>query len=178
MPDERSHKECPHFADRRLRVAVVTETYPPEVNGVAATISRVVAGLRQRGHDPALVRPRQGPADRASAEGGAAEMLVRGLSIPRYPELRMGLPCRRALMRHWAMRRPDVVHLVTEGPLGWSALQAAARLGLPVVSDLASQKGRVQLGARGHQLGVEVGVVDDDDASGRGTHGAHSTVAI
>ena len=37
---------------RRLRVAVVTETYPPEVNGVAATISRVVAGLRQRGHDP------------------------------------------------------------------------------------------------------------------------------
>ena len=116
-------------------MAVVTETYPPEVNGVAATISRVVAGLRQRGHDPALVRPRQGPADRASAEGGAAEMLVRGLSIPRYPELRMGLPCRRALMRHWAMQRPDVVHLVTEGPLGWSALQAAARLGLPVVSD-------------------------------------------
>ncbi|MBK7275292.1 MAG: glycosyltransferase family 1 protein [Betaproteobacteria bacterium] len=125
--------DTPH--PRRLRVAVVTETYPPEVNGVAATISRVVAGLRQRGHDPALVRPRQGPADRASAEGGAAEMLVRGLSIPRYPELRMGLPCRRALMRHWAMQRPDVVHLVTEGPLGWSALQAAARLGLPVVSD-------------------------------------------
>ncbi len=120
---------------RRLRVAVVTETYPPEVNGVAATISRVVAGLCQRGHDVALVRPRQGPADVASHDAGHAEMLVRGWSIPRYPQLRMGLPSRRALVQGWTVQRPDVVHLVTEGPLGWSALQAAAQLELPVVSD-------------------------------------------
>jgi len=114
---------------------VVTETYPPEVNGVAATISRVVAGLCQRGHVVELVRPRQGPADQAVDGPNLVEMLVRGLSIPRYPQLRMGLPSRRALVRRWTLQRPDVVHLVTEGPLGWSALQAAARLGLPVVSD-------------------------------------------
>jgi glycosyltransferase involved in cell wall biosynthesis len=60
---------------------------------------------------------------------------MRGLPIPRYPELRLGLPARRALVRQWTVRRPDVVHIVTEGPLGWSALQAALQLKLPVVSD-------------------------------------------
>lgn len=118
-----------------LRVALVTETYPPEVNGVAATLARVADGLRQRGHQLQLVRPRQSEGDTAGGEGGLAEVLMRGLSIPRYPELKMGLPARRALLRLWATQRPDVVHIVTEGPLGWSALQAARHLKLPVVSD-------------------------------------------
>lgn len=66
---------------------------------------------------------------------GDSTLLERGMPIPRYPQLKMGLPCKRALLQHWTSRRPDVVHLVTEGPLGWSALQAASRLKLPVVSD-------------------------------------------
>ena len=45
---------------RSLRIAVVTETYPPEVNGVAQTAARFVEGLRARGHEIQLVRPRQG----------------------------------------------------------------------------------------------------------------------
>src|SRR4051812_44069567 len=45
---------------RPLRLAVVTETYPPEINGVAATIASTVAGLRVRGHQVQLVRPWQG----------------------------------------------------------------------------------------------------------------------
>jgi glycosyltransferase involved in cell wall biosynthesis len=118
-----------------LRVAVVTETWPPEVNGVAATISRVVHGLHERGHEIQLVRPRQTAGDTAAEEDRYAEVLLRGLPIPRYPQLRLGLPARRALKARWALRRPDVVHLVTEGPLGWSALQAAVQLKLPVVSD-------------------------------------------
>jgi glycosyltransferase involved in cell wall biosynthesis len=123
------------LAQRSLRVAVVTETYPPEVNGVAATIARAVDGLHQRGHELQLLRPRQTAADKAAQHERFAEVLLRGLPIPRYPQLKMGLPARRALMRLWATRRPDVVHLVTEGPLGWSALQAATALKLPVVSD-------------------------------------------
>jgi glycosyltransferase involved in cell wall biosynthesis len=122
---------------RSLRVAVVTETYPPEVNGVAATIARVVEGLRARGHELQLVRPRQDRQD-ASADGdgsGFVEVLMRGLPIPRYPQLKMGLPSKRALIRLWSAHRPDVVHIVTEGPLGWSALQAATHLKLPMVSD-------------------------------------------
>ena len=114
-----------------MRVAVVTETYPPEVNGVAATVCRVVEGLQARGHVLQLVRPRQ----HADEAAGPLEVLVRGLPIPRYPLLKMGLPARRALLRLWTAQRPDVVHLVTEGPLGWSALQAALQLKLPVVSD-------------------------------------------
>ena len=70
---------------RSLRVAVVSETYPPEVNGVAATISRVVDGLRLRGHELQLVRPRQSPAEAAAGDEGFHEVLMRGLPIPRYP---------------------------------------------------------------------------------------------
>lgn len=118
-----------------LRVAVVTETWPPEVNGVAATVSRVVHGLHDRGHEIQLVRPRQTRGDEATHEERYAEVLLRGLPIPRYPQLKLGLPSRRALKARWQLQRPDVVHLVTEGPLGWSALQAALQLKLPVVSD-------------------------------------------
>ena len=122
-------------ARRSLRVAVVSETYPPEVNGVAATISRVVDGLHQSGHQLQLLRPRQDKSDAAAPEERFTEVLMRGLPIPRYPHLKMGLPSRRALQKLWSLQRPDVVHLVTEGPLGWSALQAASHLKLPVVSD-------------------------------------------
>ncbi len=123
-------------ARRVLRLAVVTETYPPEVNGVAATIACVVQGLRARGHQVQLVRPRQDAAGASGSDAGPVdEVLVRGLPIPRYPHLRMGLPATRALLRLWTLSRPDVVHIVTEGPLGWSALQAARRLRLPVSSD-------------------------------------------
>lgn len=120
---------------RSMRVALVTETYPPEVNGVAGTVSKVVDGLRLSGHQLQLVRPRQGTGPAAHDDPAADEVLMRGLSIPRYPQLKMGLPARRALLRLWTAQRPDVVHIVTEGPLGWTALQAARQLKLPVVSD-------------------------------------------
>jgi glycosyltransferase involved in cell wall biosynthesis len=118
-----------------LRVAVVTETYPPEVNGVAVTLARVLEGLHARGHPVQLVRPRQDAKQAARTDPRFGEVLVRGLPIPRYPDLKMGLPARRALQRLWTAERPDVVHIVTEGPLGWSALRAARALDLPVVSD-------------------------------------------
>lgn len=125
-------------AQRSLRVAFVTETWPPEVNGVAMTVARVVDGLQRRRHEVQLLRPRQ------AAEAGTAspqahpllhEVLMRGLPIPRYPHLRMGMPCKRELVQRWSLRRPDVVHIATEGPLGWSALHAARHLKLPVTSD-------------------------------------------
>jgi glycosyltransferase involved in cell wall biosynthesis len=122
-------------ARRALRIAVVTETYPPEVNGVALTAARFVDCLRCAGHDIQLVRPRQGNAEPDADEPGLEQVLTRGVPIPRYPNLKMGLPAKRALEARWAFHRPDVVHIVTEGPLGWSALRAALKLRLPVVSD-------------------------------------------
>lgn len=121
-------------ASPSLRVAMVTETYPPEINGVAMTLSRLVAGLQARGHEVQLIRPRQAP-DVSAAPGRSNTVLMRGLPIPRYPHLRMGLPARRQLLSLWTVRRPDIVHIATEGPLGWSALQAARKLKLPVSSD-------------------------------------------
>jgi glycosyltransferase involved in cell wall biosynthesis len=118
-----------------LRIAMVTETYPPEVNGVARTMKEMVEGLRARGHVIQLVRPWQRPDDVPSVSGTVHEMLGRGISIPRYPQLKMGLPAKQALIGSWRTFRPDVVHVATEGPLGWSAVNAAQALGLPVASD-------------------------------------------
>jgi glycosyltransferase involved in cell wall biosynthesis len=122
---------------QQLRIAVVSETWPPEVNGVAITLERLVDALHARGHEIELVRPRQqgGAAEPAPRRPRFDELLLPGLALPRYPGLRMGLPCRRALLQRWSLQRPDVVHIATEGPLGWSALRAASQLGLPVCSD-------------------------------------------
>jgi glycosyltransferase involved in cell wall biosynthesis len=120
---------------RPLRLAVVTETWPPEVNGVAVTLAQLVDALRARRHDVQLVRARQEPFEVPEHDRRFHEVLMPGLPIPRYPHLRMGVPCRRALLRLWSLRRPDIVHIATEGPLGWSALRAARRLKLPVTSD-------------------------------------------
>ena len=120
----------------RLHVALVTETYPPEVNGVAMTIGRLVAGLLRRGHRVHVVRPSQNPSDRPENGAQLSETLVRGIPIPRYPMLRAGLPTLGIFHRLWARERPDIVHIVTEGPLGWSALRAARQLGIPVSTGL------------------------------------------
>ncbi|MFY7866383.1 glycosyltransferase family 4 protein [Roseateles sp.] len=122
-------------AHRSLRIAFVTETYPPEVNGVAMTIARIVEGLHARNHDVQLIRPRQDANDSAETAVRFHEVLMRGLPIPRYPNLRMGVPSKKALVQLWSVHRPDVVHIATEGALGWSALQAATHLKLPVCSD-------------------------------------------
>lgn len=127
------------FPPRRalLRVSVVTETFPPEVNGVATTVERLVRGLQLRDHDVQVVRPRQAADawDRDGSRLGLEQVLTRGLPIPRYPQLRMGLPAQRALQALWMRRRPDIVHIATEGPLGWSALRTARKLQLPVSTD-------------------------------------------
>ena len=118
-----------------LRIAVVTETWPPEVNGVAVTLAKLVQGLSLRNHDVQLIRPRQAKTDVSINDSKLEEVLMRGMPIPRYPELKLGLPSKKTLIKTWTMRRPDVVHIATEGPLGWSALQAAKVLKLPVTSD-------------------------------------------
>jgi len=115
-----------------LRVAVVTETYPPEVNGVAMTLAYIVDGLQRRNHRIQLIRPRQHATESPARNLHFEEVLSRGVPIPRYQGLRIGLPAKQALFRLWSLKRPDVVHIATEGPLGWSALTAAAQLKLPV----------------------------------------------
>ena len=126
---------CFNGSSSPLRIAVVTETYPPDINGVAYTLSKTVEGLKARGHALWLIRPRQNKHAVTSGPSLADETLVRGMPIPFYKHLKMGFPAKRALTRLWTLHRPDVVHIATEGPLGWSALQAAKKLKLPVSSD-------------------------------------------
>ncbi len=115
-----------------LQVSVVTETYPPEVNGVAMTLERIVDGLQRRNHRIQLIRPRQHATETPARELHLEEVLSPGVPIPGYQGLRIGLPAKQALFRLWSLKRPDVVHIATEGPLGWSALAAAVKLELPV----------------------------------------------
>jgi glycosyltransferase involved in cell wall biosynthesis len=121
-------------APASLRIAVVTETYAPEVNGVAMTLGRIVEGLIRRGHTVELVRPRQPLEGAPVLRDGLHQVLSRGVPLPSYGELRFGMPAKRRLSKLWSARRPDVVHVVTEGPLGWSAVAAARTLQLPTTS--------------------------------------------
>jgi glycosyltransferase involved in cell wall biosynthesis len=117
-----------------MRIAVVTETYPPEINGVALTVSGFVSALAAQGYEVHLVRPLQEGVAPSNPPVRVDETLVRGAPVPRYPGLRMGLPAGSELRRLWKARRPDAVYIATEGPLGWSALRTAEALGVPVAT--------------------------------------------
>lgn len=118
-----------------LKVAIVTETYPPEVNGVAMTLGRMVGGMLARGHRLHLIRPRQAGEILVAPYECFEETLVVGVPLPGYRGLRFGLPVRRRLQEIWRRERPDVVQVVTEGPLGAAAVAAARNLRLPVLTE-------------------------------------------
>jgi len=100
----------------RIKISVVTETYPPDVNGVAHTLSKIVDGLVDRGHAITLIRPRHSKDETPHQNQGFQEKLVKGLPIPFYKHLKMGLPSKRELIRLWSFDRPDIVHIAR--PIG------------------------------------------------------------
>lgn len=142
-----------------LTIALVTETYPPDINGVSMTMARLVRGLAARGHRVQVVRPRQpGEGWHAPAADGSIEELLRpSMPIPGYRTLRLGLPSAGALIAAWRRRRPDVVHVVTEGPLGDSAVRAARALAIPLTS---SYHTRFDDYARHYRIGAFTGMVE------------------
>src|SRR3954463_1261556 len=115
----------------RMRITIVTETWPPEINGVALTVQSLAQGLASLGHSIEVVRPRQDD-EAAATIAGLDHVAVPGAALPRYPGLKFGLPAHRRLHRRWKARRPDVLYVATEGPLGLTALGAARRLRIPV----------------------------------------------
>jgi glycosyltransferase involved in cell wall biosynthesis len=88
-----------------MRIAIVTDAWEPQVNGVVRTLSSVSAQLREQGHRVDLVTPQQ----------------FRTVACPGYAEIRLSLAGPRAVGRHLASLRPDAIHIATEGPLGWAA---------------------------------------------------------
>lgn len=115
-----------------MRVGIVSETYPPEINGVALTVHSLATGLATRGHTVEVIRPRQ--ARPLADEPGILGVEMPGGALPRYPGLRFGLPAGGALRRRWTRLRPDALYVATEGPLGWSAMRTARRMGIPAAT--------------------------------------------
>jgi phosphatidylinositol alpha 1,6-mannosyltransferase len=121
-----------------VRIVYVTESFPPDVNGVAHTAVRVAEHLVSRGHQPLVVAPEPAPG-RAKPDGGFGFPVVRvpSLALPAYPGLRVGLPglrLRAAIAGHHA----DLVHLAGPIALGAGGITAARRLGIPTVAVYAT----------------------------------------
>lgn len=131
---------------RHVRVAVVTESFLPQVNGVTNSVLRVVEHLTARGHSPTVVAPGDGPEEYA----GAPVVRTPSVGLPAYREFRVGRPWARLAS---ALReiRPDVVHLASPTVLGAQAAAVARRLGVPTVAiyqtDLAGFAARYGLRA-------------------------------
>ncbi|MEN8417574.1 glycosyltransferase family 4 protein [Acinetobacter radioresistens] len=120
----------------RLKIALVTETWPPEINGVALSLLQLCKGLQQQGHKILLIRPHQHQSCPHFTPN--RECLVVSQAIPRYPGLHFGWPQYLKVSQALDDFKPHVVHIVTEGPLGLTALQAAKSVGIPVSSGFHS----------------------------------------
>ncbi|MEE1943155.1 glycosyltransferase family 1 protein [Streptomyces sp. TRM 70361] len=116
-----------------MRVAVVTESYPPDLNGVAHSAWQTAAHLVRRGHRPLVIAPAPRPGTRAPADGPAPVVHIPSLPLPGYPQVRIALAGRR-LSAALAAHRPDVVHLAGPLVLGVRGMAAATRLGVPAVA--------------------------------------------
>lgn len=120
----------------RLKIAIVTETWPPEINGVALSLLQLCQGLQKQGHKILLIRPEQ----KAKCHDFTPEQecLVMSQAIPKYPTLQFGWPQYLKVSKAFEKFVPDVVHIVTEGPLGLTAMQAAKAKAIPVSSGFHS----------------------------------------
>ncbi|WP_327229873.1 glycosyltransferase family 1 protein [Streptomyces murinus] len=116
-----------------MRVVIVTESFPPDVNGVAHCALQTARHLVDRGHHPLVVAPAPAPGTGPDTDAPCPVVRIPSLPLPGYPQVRVALPSRRlaaALVTH----RPDVVHLASPFVLGVRGMAAAARLGLPAVA--------------------------------------------
>lgn len=109
-----------------MKIDIVTDTYLPDVNGVAMTLNRLVTGLRGKGHEVHVIHT-------AVGDEQVGETHLRGVSLPGYQEVRVGLPKPLKFKRTWRDRCPDVVYIATESPMGGSAVKACRKLGIPCV---------------------------------------------
>ncbi len=114
---------------RRLRVAIVAETFVPAINGVTNSVRRVAHYLVGEGHEVLVVAPSPGP----EVVDGVRVKRVRSVEFARYGDLHIGLPS-RSVGRIIEDFKPDVVHCAAPLVLGVAGLRAARRLGVPAVA--------------------------------------------
>jgi len=113
-----------------MRIAIVTDTFPPEVNGVAKTIGRLAAHLEKRGI-PARI---YAPGYRGHVESDPRVHRSPSIPFPLYSECRLSWPPYFRMKRELREFQPTLVHIVTEFNLGLAGFRAARKLGIPIVS--------------------------------------------
>ncbi|MBB5935334.1 glycosyltransferase family 4 protein [Streptomyces zagrosensis] len=118
-----------------MRVAIVTESFPPDINGVSHCALQTAQHLARRGHDPLVLAPAGAQDCPADSDGTHPYPVVRvpSLPLPGYPQVRVALPSRRVAATLTA-HRTDVVHLASPFILGVRGMAAAARLHIPAVA--------------------------------------------
>jgi glycosyltransferase involved in cell wall biosynthesis len=117
--------------DSPVRIAFVSDTYAPQVNGVTTVLQRMVAALGAARHDVAMVAP-QYPGQQPG--GPANELRVPSVAFPPYPAIRLSLLAHRRVAHFLDAFRPQLVHVATEGPLGLVGRRHALQRGLPLVT--------------------------------------------
>jgi len=115
-------------------VTIVTETYLPDINGVAMTLDNLVSGIARLGHKIQLVCPERKKRTHESLHKNISYHPVRGMPIPGYNEVQFGLPSKSLLHKLWKSNIPDIIYVATEGPLGWNAVKTANKLNIPIIS--------------------------------------------
>lgn len=115
-----------------MRLCIVSETWSPDINGVAHTLNRLSCELNRQGVPVDVIRPRPQVAGNTSRINH--ELQVARFALSGYTDVQVGLVTPATLRRFWRVYRPDVVYLATQGPLGWAARQAARRLNIPLVA--------------------------------------------
>jgi len=114
-----------------VRIALVTDTYTPQVNGVTTIVRRVVEVLGRARQDAVVVAPEYPVSQPGTAD---VELRVPSMAFPPYPAIRLSLPQPRRVALFLDAFRPDLVHVMTEGPLGLAGRRYALRRGLPLVT--------------------------------------------
>lgn len=115
-----------------MRIALITDTYAPQVNGVTTVVRRIGQTVRDAGHAAAVVAPRY--PGQSVTDDGTNELRVRSLPFPPYPSIRLSMPVHGGVARLLDGFTPDLIHVATEGPLGVVGRRYALRHGLPLVT--------------------------------------------
>ncbi len=110
-----------------MKLTIVTDTYAPQINGVARTLERLVRGLRENGNQVDVIRPTK---INAEEEG----LGVRSFQLPGYDGIHVGYSTIAKLQARWKKDRPDIIYVATQWALGSSAISAARALQIPIVS--------------------------------------------
>jgi phosphatidylinositol alpha 1,6-mannosyltransferase len=116
-----------------VRIALLSDTYTPQVNGVTTVVARIARVLREFGHEAVVVAPRY-PGHDPSPPPGDSELRIPSAPFPPYPAIRLSLPQFRTVARYLDGFRPDLVHVATEGTIGLTGRRYAVRAGVPLVT--------------------------------------------